>query len=300
VKVEDLVVANEEMPNQRYAGLWESIVVSPQLKERLLHHAVLSLRLRADLPFAKTALHGLFLLYGPPGTGKTTLARSLAQQLAPLLTTRRARLVEVNPHGLMSGEHGRSQRAVRELLEEHIPVLAEGGVPTVVVLDEVEAMAVARSEVSLQANPADVHRATDAVLAALDRNADRAPHILWIATSNFTGALDEAFRSRADAAIEVPLPDARAIAAILRRTLGDFADRFPSLRHLCEDGRVEGVAGQLVGVDGRRVRKLVTDAMARRLETARNPEALALEDLMDAATELAKGLRGEGGQVAAA
>ena len=80
------------------------------------------------------------------------------------------------------------------------------GTPTIVLLDEVESMAVARGAASLQANPADVHRATDAVLTALDDIAARAPHVFTVATSNFLEALDGAFVSRADIVVDVPLP----------------------------------------------------------------------------------------------
>ena len=44
---------------------------------------------------------------------------------------------------------------------------------------------------------------TDAVLTAMDRLTLEHPHVITVATSNFVGSLDEAFRSRADAAIEV-------------------------------------------------------------------------------------------------
>jgi SpoVK/Ycf46/Vps4 family AAA+-type ATPase len=67
-----------KMPDVRYANLWDSIIVDRSIKDRLLRSAALSLRLRAELPFEATALHGLAFLYGPPGTGKTTLARGLA------------------------------------------------------------------------------------------------------------------------------------------------------------------------------------------------------------------------------
>ena len=194
------------MPDPGYAGLWDSIVVDGSVKERLLRGAVLNLRLRAELPFETTALHGLVLLYGPPGTGKTTLARGLAHELTKITTGRKARLIEIDPHGLMSAEHGESQRAVTQLLTEDVPSLADDGMPTVVLLDEVESMAIARSEASLAANPADVHRATDAVLAALDSNTVDFSNLVFVATSNFVCALDQAFLSRVDVHIRVPDP----------------------------------------------------------------------------------------------
>src|SRR5579859_4653702 len=86
VDAAEMVRVTVDMPDARYANLWDSIVVDSSIKDRLLRSAALSLRLRAELPFETTALHGLALLYGPPGTGKTTLARGLAHQLAPLTT----------------------------------------------------------------------------------------------------------------------------------------------------------------------------------------------------------------------
>jgi pachytene checkpoint protein 2 len=278
-----MITANEVMPNDRYAGLWDSIVVDQSVKDRLLRSVALSLRLRSELPFESTALHGLALLFGPPGTGKTTLGRGVAHQLAPLTKGRQTRYIEVNPHGLMSAEHGQSQRKVSELLGEYIPVLAEDGMPTVVLLDEVESMAVARSEASLAANPADVHRATDAVLAALDANTSRLPHLVVVATSNFTGALDAAFLSRADVSIEIPLPDENGALAILESTLRAMSTAYGPLADLATEPSLKEVAAILVGTDGRRIRKTVTEAMLGRLDTVVDPGQLTIDDLLAAA-----------------
>jgi AAA+ superfamily predicted ATPase len=225
----------------------------------------------------------MFLLYGPPGTGKTTLARGLAHQLAGVVAGK-VRLIDVNPHGLMSADHGRSQQLVSELLCEVIPGHADDGIPTVVVLDEVESMAVARSEASLAANPVDVHRATDAVLTALDNLTETHPHILTVATSNYTKGLDAAFVSRADLAIEVPLPSPEALTVILASTLAGYATAFAALAVLAESKHLGRVGPAMAGMDGRAARKLVASAAARRLETAMDPGRLTIDDLLGAAT----------------
>jgi SpoVK/Ycf46/Vps4 family AAA+-type ATPase len=281
VKVQECVVADEVVRDGTggQGGLWDAIVVPVEVKERLRNHALLSLRIRPEAVFAVTALHGLCTLYGPPGTGKTTLARGLPAQIARYVPGRAVRRIEINPHGLMSAEHGQSQQRVNELLAEHVPALAADGMPTIVVLDEVESRAVARSAASLAANPADVHRATDAVLTALDHDAERHPHLFFVATSNFTSALDEAFLSRSDAAILVPLPNAAALRAIMRSTLLALGEQYPSLRDLADAPGLATIARRAGGLDGRRARKVVFEALTRRLDTVLNPGQLTEDDL---------------------
>ncbi len=249
------------------------------IKERLRNHTLLSLLVRPDMPFEVTALHGLCTLYGPPGTGKTTLARGLPAQVAGVVPGGKVRRIEINPHGLMSAEHGQSQQRVSELLSQYVPGLAADGVPTVVILDEVESMAVARSAASLAANPADVHRATDAVLTALDLNAAEHPHLFFVATSNFTTALDEAFLSRSDAAILVPLPEPEALREILTSTLLTLADKYPAMGQLARSSAMGRIAEAADGLDGRRARKVVFEALAQRLDTVLDPGGLTEDDL---------------------
>jgi SpoVK/Ycf46/Vps4 family AAA+-type ATPase len=291
MKVEECVTRDEVFSGgTAKADLWDSIIVSADIKERLFRSAVLGMQLRGKLAFATTALHGLILLVGPPGTGKTSLAQGLPAKLAPLCKT--VRLIEVNPHGLMSAEHGQSQQAVMKLLADYVPGLADDGRPTILLLDEIESMAVARSAASLSANPADVHRATIAVSTALDQLTATCPHIITVATSNFPEVLDEAFTSRADDIIEVPKPDPAAIESIINVTLGGFAVAYPPLGKLASDPGLSKVATSLKGLDGRQVRKVITDAMKIRHETTVDPGKLTIDDLRQAAKKRQEGQRG--------
>jgi pachytene checkpoint protein 2 len=146
-------------------GVWESIILPPGIKDKLLAQAVLNFTARARLQQVHLPVHGIILLVGPPGTGKTALARGLASRTAASLTAALT-FIEVDPHALASAAHGKTQQAVSHLLGT---VLAEESstTPCIVLLDEVETMAADRSKMSMEANPVDVHRATDAVLTHL-------------------------------------------------------------------------------------------------------------------------------------
>lgn len=278
-------VRTTDCPSEALARAWDSVIVDDTTKVKLINHALLALHLRPLFPFEITAVHGLIALVGAPGTGKTTLARGLPHQLSGVLGGRPTRLVEVKPHGLMSAEHGQSQQLVDELLTEYLPGLADDGRPTIVLLDEVESMAVARSETSLSANPVDVHRATDAVLTAIDELAVTAPHLVFVVTSNFVRGLDDAFLSRADAVIEFPMPNVAALHAIIADVLRGLGERYPTLAALAGDAGLHEVAAAAVGIDGRQARKLVARALARRVETAIDPAVLTLADLKSEAAE---------------
>ena len=186
-----------KLPTKVFADQWDKIFVPDETKTRLLCQGVLEFTLRGVVSPTSVPLHGIILLAGPPGTGKTSLARGLANRIAESLKGPSFSFVEVEPHALASASLGRSQQSVRDLLQKTVAELAIGG-PLIVLLDEVETLAPDRRRLSLEANPVDVHRATDAVLASVDLLAAQHPELLFIATTNFHEAVDDAFLSRAD------------------------------------------------------------------------------------------------------
>ena len=270
------------LPDLDLAKLWDSIVVEGGIKERLLSQAVLNYTLRPKIDRSTLPLHGVILLVGPPGTGKTSLARGLASTVASLLKGSNFRLVEVDPHALTSSAMGKTQRAVGELFSQSIAEQAANG-PTIVLLDEVETLAADRTRMSLEANPVDIHRATDAVLVQLDALAQSHPQLLFLATSNFPQAIDGAFTSRCDLVIEIPPPGPEATRQILRQCLSAVGETFPSIGRLAESSDLAGLAQSAAGLDGRTLRKLVVNALAMRKETAMDPNKLTIADLLAAA-----------------
>lgn len=278
------IVGIHALPADHHDGPWDSIVTAPELKDRLLGTALLVLRHGRSLQQLSGPPHGLVVLAGPPGTGKTTLCRGLAQRVALALSTRGATtFVEVDPHAFPSEMLGDSQRAVTTLFTDTLPELASRRPHTVVLVDEVEAMAVRRSTASFETNPVDVHRATDALLAGLDQLRSRCAQVLLLATTNLPAAVDEAFLDRADLVLQLGLPDEDTIATILRSTLAEAAAVFPGLGGLAaDDALLRTLAERCVGLDGRRVRKILLAAMAQHPATALDPATLRADDLLSA------------------
>jgi pachytene checkpoint protein 2 len=267
-----------KLPQTEFAEQWEKIIVPQEVKDRLLAQAILEFTLRGKVSPTSVPLHGLILLVGPPGTGKTSLARGLANSAAVSLSGG-FHFVEVEPHALASAALGKSQQAVRDLLQKTIAEYAAQG-PLIVLLDEVETLAADRRRLSLEANPVDVHRATDAVLASLDHLAAQHPQLLFIATTNFREAVDAAFVSRADLVEIIEKPDQAACRAILSDTLGALAERWPKIAQVMRHMQFEAAVNETVGLDGREIRKAVVTACASSKELALDPNLLTIEDLL--------------------
>jgi pachytene checkpoint protein 2 len=270
------------LPDPKLSALWDSIQIDASVKDRLVSQAMLNFTLRPIVDRSVIPLHGVILLVGPPGTGKTSLARGLANRTAQSFKSDRFRLLEIDPHSLTSSAMGKTQKAVSELFSQSIAEAATNG-PTIVLLDEVETLAADRSRMSLEANPIDIHRATDAVLVQLDALAEAHPNLLFIATSNFPEAVDAAFTSRCDLVMTIPLPDRNACGLILRDCLTGLGKTFGSIAKLASSDGLDRAASECVGLDGRAIRKMVANALASSLRTAMDPERLTLDDLIAAA-----------------
>jgi pachytene checkpoint protein 2 len=283
------VLSVHALPADHHDGPWDAIITPPGVKDQLLGTALLTLLHGRRLAAMAGSVHGLILLAGPTGTGKTTLGRGLAQAAALAVADRGATtFVEIDPHAFPSEMLGESQRNVTRLFRDTVPELAARRPHTVVLLDEVESFAVRRSVTSLETNPVDVHRATDAVLAGIDDVAAAHPTVVFVVTTNFVSVVDEAFLSRADLILELELPDAETRAAIIRSALAEVAAHWPALRTLAEDAALhETLAERCGGWDGRRLRKLPLRAIASNARSAREPALLTSGDLLAAtATEV--------------
>jgi pachytene checkpoint protein 2 len=131
---------------------------------------------------------------------------------------------------------------------------------------------------SLEANPIDVHRATDAALAGIDLLTRKHRNVLLIATTNFPKAVDRALMSRADWIETIGLPDADARTEIIAEVLTQLATVWPRVADLKRD--IGAFVAASDGLDGRRLRKVIVSAAASSIETARDLNKLKTEHIL--------------------
>ena len=175
-------------------GLSNVIEKVRELIELPLRHPELFARLGIEPPKG-------VLLYGPPGTGKTLLAKAVA-------TESDAYFIAINGPEIMSKFYGESEQRLREIFKE-----AEENAPSIIFIDEIDAIAPKRDEVA-----GEVERRVVAQLLALMDGLSSRGQVVVIAATNRPNALDPALRrpGRFDREIEVPLPDKQGRLEILQ------------------------------------------------------------------------------------
>jgi len=274
------VIAEEAtLPNQAFEAAWETIKIDQTVKDRLVAQSLLTLNLRNNFTFEQMPIHGLIVLSGKPGTGKTTLARGLAFKVAQALKGQQVNFLQIDAHALASSSLGKSQQEMTKLFTQTIPERAMQ-TPTIVLLDEVETLAADRQRMSLEANPVDVHRATDAALAGTDLLARNSKNTLLIATTNYPDAVDKAFLSRADLVEAIGAPNDHAREAIIRETLSLFMSKWPEINRL--ERNVSAFVKASDGLDGRALRKALIAAAGNSIETAMNPGVMTKTHVLKA------------------
>ena len=145
--------------------------------------------------------HGI-LLYGPPGCGKTFLVKAIAG-------SGQANVLSVKGAELLSKWVGESEQGVRELFRR-----AREAAPTLVFLDEVDALAPTRGQ-STDGGTTD--RVVAALLTELD-GVESLRNVVVIGATNRPDLIDPALLrpGRLERLVFVPPPDAVARTAILR------------------------------------------------------------------------------------
>ena len=166
-------------------GLHEEIQRVREMVELPLRHPELFQRLGIEPPKG-------VLLHGFPGCGKTLLARAVANESE-------ANFFSINGPEIMSKFYGESEARLREIFQQ-----AQQNAPSIIFIDELDAIAPKREEVT-----GEVERRVVAQLLALMDGLSGRGNVIVIGATNRPGALDPALRrpGRFDREIEIGVPD---------------------------------------------------------------------------------------------
>ena len=140
------------------------------------------------------------LLYGPPGTGKTLIARVVASET-------NAAFFVINGPEILNKLYGESESRLRSVFQE-----AQRKAPSIIFIDELDALAPKRSETNGELE----RRIVGQLLALMDGIASRG-QVLLIGATNQPNSLDPALRrpGRFDREISLHVPDLRGRMEIL-------------------------------------------------------------------------------------
>jgi len=174
--------------------LEEAIQKIREMVELPLRHPELFQRLGIEPPKG-------VLLYGPPGCGKTLLARAVSNESD-------AAFYAINGPEIMSKYYGESEARLREIFEK-----AEKNAPAIIFIDELDAIAPKREEVT-----GEVERRVVAQLLALMDGLKGRGQVIVIGATNRINAIDPALRrpGRFDREIEIGVPDRQGRLEILQ------------------------------------------------------------------------------------
>lgn len=141
------------------------------------------------------------LIYGPPGTGKTMLAKAVANETD-------AHFIHLSGPEIMSKFYGESEANIRGVFKE-----AEENAPSIIFIDEIDAIAPKRSEVT-----GEVERRVVAQLLALMDGLESRGQVVVIAATNRPDSIDPALRrgGRFDREMEIGVPDMKGRFDILQ------------------------------------------------------------------------------------
>jgi len=198
-----LTILNEPAPEGKglprttyedIGGLHEEIQRVREMVELPLRHPELFQRLGIEPPKG-------VLLHGPPGCGKTLLARAVANESE-------ANFFSINGPEIMSKFYGESEARLREIFQQ-----AQQNAPSIIFIDELDAIAPKREEVT-----GEVERRVVAQLLALMDGLSGRGNVIVIGATNRPSALDPALRrpGRFDREIEIGVPDKQGRYEILQ------------------------------------------------------------------------------------
>ncbi len=190
-------IAEEKIPDITYediGGLDEEIRKVREMVEIPLKYPEIFERLGVSPPAG-------VLLYGPPGSGKTLLARAVANECD-------ANFILLNGPECVNKFYGESEKRIRDLFDE-----AEKNAPSIIFIDEIDAIAPKREEVHGEVE----RRMVSTLLTKMDGLKSRGK-VVVIAATNRPHSIDPALRrpGRFDREISIGVPDKKGRLNVLK------------------------------------------------------------------------------------
>ncbi|MEK6823463.1 MAG: CDC48 family AAA ATPase [Nanoarchaeota archaeon] len=190
-------ISEEDLPGINYediGGLEEEIKKIREMVEIPIKHPEIFERLGIDCPKG-------VLLHGPPGTGKTLLAKAVANESD-------AHFILLNGPEIMSKFYGESEKKIRDIFEN-----AEKNAPSIIFIDELDAIAPKREDVGGEVE----RRVVSQLLTMMDGLKSRGK-VIVIGATNRVNAIDPALRrpGRFDREIEISVPSKAGRLSILK------------------------------------------------------------------------------------
>ncbi len=179
---------------EEIGGLGDTVKAMREIVELPLRHPELFSRLGVEP-------HSGVLLYGPPGCGKTLLARVIASESD-------ANMYLINGPEIMNKYYGETEAKLRDIFKE-----AKDNSPSIIFIDEIDAIAPKREEVY-----GDVEKRVVAqLLALMDGLTDRG-NVIVLGASNRPDSVDPALRrpGRFDREMEISVPNTDGRLEILQ------------------------------------------------------------------------------------
>jgi transitional endoplasmic reticulum ATPase len=141
------------------------------------------------------------ILHGPPGTGKTLLAKAVASESD-------AHFILLNGPECMSKFYGESEKRIRDIFEE-----AEKNAPTIIFIDEIDAIAPKREDVQGEVE----RRVVSQLLTMMDGLKSRG-RVVVIGATNRINSMDPAIRrpGRFDREVGISVPDKNGRLNVLK------------------------------------------------------------------------------------
>ncbi len=144
---------------------------------------------------------GSVLLYGPPGTGKTYMAKAVAGTISQ--HGHDTSFLKIESYEIVSKWLGESAKNVKEIFK-----LARDSAPTVLFIDEADAIGRARQEATTDAGR-DVQGMLNQILTELGEGFHVNRNVAVIFATNYPSVIDQALLDRIKRVIYVPPPKTR-------------------------------------------------------------------------------------------